>query len=163
MEDDRSGVQLERLGWLAGASTIAMVVVIVLATGFPFHFSAELTQSRRVGFFLFWLTPVAKNWIGWGLNVAFFMPFGSCLAWWAWTRGWSLLRSGLVVGLSACLLSCAVEYMQLYLPIRSSSWDDVAMNTLGAVVGWLVFEWLGLWVLRMVSEVIEELASMFES
>lgn len=140
-----------------------MLVVIVFATGFPFRFSAQLTESRRVGFFLLWLTPVAKNWVGWGLNLLFFMPFGCALAWWGWTRAWSKRRRGMIVGFSAFFLSCAVEYMQLFLPPRSSSWDDVAMNTLGGLVGWLLFEWAGLWVLRLVGDVIGELTAMFES
>lgn len=140
-----------------------MVAAVVVATGFPFHFAPRLTAFRRQGFFLFWLKPVAKHWLGWLLNVLFFMPFGCSLGWWAWTRQWTARRRGIVVFFSSFVLSCSVEYMQLYLPMRNSSWDDVVMNTLGGVVGWLVFEWLGLWLLRLLGEAIGEIASMFES
>lgn len=162
-EEDQPAVRLEQLGWLAGAATGAALAVIIFATGFPFHFSVQLTATKRAGFFLLWLTPVAKSWIGWGLNVLLFIPFGCGLAWWGWTRAWSTPRRGMVAGCSAFFLSCGVEYMQLFLPLRSSSWDDVAMNTLGGLVGWFLFEWAGVWALRLVGDVIGELTSMFES
>lgn len=157
-----SHVQLDGAGRLAAAFTLAALAVILFGTLYPFNFSAQLTETRRMGFFLFWFTPVAKGWVGWTLNVLFFMPFGSTLAWWTWTRRWSPRARGTAAFLAGCLLSYSVEFLQLYVPGRDSSWDDVVMNTLGSVVGWLVFEWLGLPVLRLVGEALGEFTAMLE-
>jgi glycopeptide antibiotics resistance protein len=161
-DEARSGIQLDRSGRLAGWLTLVMLAAVLFATLFPFDFSLQLTATKRLGPFLFWLTPVAKEWPGWALNVLFFMPFGCGLAWWMRTRDWSVLRRGFTAVLAGCVLSTAVEYLQLYVPGRSGSWDDVVMNTLGSLAGWLVFEWLGLRVLRLVGEALGELTSTFE-
>lgn len=161
-DDSRLRVRLEEAGWLAGTLTLIALAIIFCATLYPFNFSAQMTETRRMGFFLFWLTPVAKSWVGWGLNVLFFMPFGCVLAWWLWTRNWSPRARGIAAFLTGCLLSYSVEFLQLYVPSRDSSWDDVLMNTLGSLVGWLVFEWLGLPVLRLVGDVLGEFTAMLE-
>lgn len=141
---------------------MAVVLAIFIATLFPFDFSAQLTASERVGSILFWLTPVAKHWVGWVLNVLFFMPFGWALAWWARTAGRRPLWRAIAAGLAGCVLSVLVEYLQLYVPQRNGSWDDVVMNTLGSLAGWLVFEWLGVWTLRLVGEVLGEFTTMLD-
>lgn len=160
IDESPSRVRLDDASWIAGAVTVAALGVILYATLLPFNFSVQLTETHRMGFFLFWLTPVAKGWIGWVLNALLFMPLGCALAWWALTKNWRLRARGIAAFLTGCLLSYSMEFLQLYLPSRNSSWDDVAMNTLGCLVGWLVFEWLGLPVLRLVGDALGEFTAM---
>jgi glycopeptide antibiotics resistance protein len=138
----------ERLNILAGWLTLAVVLIILAGTLFPFRFSVEETAPHRVGFFLFWFAPVQKDWTGWLLNLALFLPFGFGLAWWARVRGWKWLSGPVAVGAAGFLLSYAVEFLQLFVMWRSSSWDDVLMNTAGALAGRLLFERWGAGVLR---------------
>src|SRR5260370_34223923 len=47
---------------------------------------------------------------------------------------------GLILALAAgAVISYAVEFRQFYIPTRSSAWDDVTPNTLGAVCVFLLF------------------------
>lgn len=124
----------------AGWFTLGIVLIILAGTLFPFHFSVEATASRRAGFFLFWFAPVQKRWLGWLLNVAMFLPFGFGLTWWARTRERQRLSSPLALALAGFLFSYSVEFLQLFVVTRDSSWDDVLMNTAGALVGWFIYE-----------------------
>lgn len=144
------------LDCLAGWLTLAAVIVILLVALFPFNFSVQATGFRREGFFIEWLTPVAKHWLGWFLNVLFFFPFGVAWAWWTRATGRLRLANWLATGLAGFTLSLAVEWLQLYVPTRDSSWDDVFMNTLGALVGWLFFRYLGTACLRFVENALDD-------
>ncbi len=47
----------------------------------------------------------------------------------------------MVLALAAgAVTSYVVEFLQFYIPTRSSGWDDIAPNTAGAVVGFLLFD-----------------------
>jgi glycopeptide antibiotics resistance protein len=144
---------------LAGWLTLAALVAIFFVALFPFNFSLQATAFRRQGFFLTWLTPVAKHWLGWFLNVLFFFPFGLGWAWWTRASGRRRLGGWLVTGLVGMVLSFTVEFLQLYVPRRDSSWDDVVMNTLGALVGWIVFRFLGAASLRFADSALDDLSA----
>ena len=144
---------------LAGWLTLAAVIVIFLVALFPFNFSLYATAYRRGGFFLDWLTPVAKSWTGWFLNVLFFLPFGVGWAWWTRATNRRSLQTWVVAGIAGLFLSMAVEYLQLFVPTRDSSWDDVVMNTLGTLLGWLVFRYVGSLCLRFVDNALDDLSS----
>lgn len=143
---------------LAGWLTLAAVIVIFLVALFPFNFSIQATAFRREGFFLFWLTPVAKGWTGWFLNILFFFPFGIGWAWWTSATN-RRLHNWVVTGLAGLFLTLTVEYLQLLVPARDSSWDDVVMNTLGTLLGWLVFRYAGAACLRYVDNALDDLSS----
>jgi glycopeptide antibiotics resistance protein len=138
----------ERLDPLAGWLTLAVVLIILAGTLFPYRFSLEATASRRVGFFLFWFKPPHKNWPGWLLNLVMFLPFGFALAWWTRVRQWRWLAGPVAIGAAGFLFSYTVEFLQLFVVQRDSSWDDVMLNTAGALVGWLLFRRLGARLLR---------------
>ena len=144
---------------LAGWLTLAAVIVIFLVALFPFNFSIQATVSRREGFFLDWLTPVAKSWGGWFLNVLFFFPFGVGWAWWTRATNRRRLRSWVAAGVAGLFLTVTVEYLQLFVPTRDSSWDDVLMNTLGTLLGWLAFRYVGAACLRYVDNAMDDLSS----
>lgn len=148
----------ERLDFLAGWLTLAIVLIILAGTLFPFHF----TVKHRVGFFLFWFTPVQKGWAGWLLNIALFLPFGFGLAWWARARGWQWLSRPMALGAASFLFSYTVEFLQLFVVRRGSSWDDVVMNTAGALLGGLLCEHWGAWLLRSAEAAFADLITIFE-
>jgi hypothetical protein len=152
----------ERLDFLAGWLTLAVALIIFVGTLFPFHFSLAETAAHRVGFFLFWFTPVQKSWGGWLLNVALFLPFGFGLAWWARVRGWRWLSGPVAIGAAGFLFSYTVEFLQLFVMWRSSSWDDVVMNTAGALLGGLLCERWGVPLLRSAEAVFAGFIAIFE-
>ena len=63
-------------------------------------------------------------------NVLLFMPLGAVLS----MRSWPVARSTLT-GLA---LSVAIELVQLAIPGRWSTTDDVLVNTVGTFLGWQV-------------------------
>jgi glycopeptide antibiotics resistance protein len=152
----------ERLDSHAGWLFLAVVLVILAGTLFPYRFSIEETASHRVGFFLFWFIPLQKGWAGWLLNLTMFLPFGFGLAWWARVKGWRLISRPLAIGAAGFLFSYLVEFLQLFVMWRGSSWDDVLLNTAGAVVGWLLFERWGAGLRRSAEAVVTGFITIFE-
>ena len=77
------------------------------------------------------------------LNVLLFVPFGAGLAAQMRKRG-AGRGVGLLVALAAgAITSYLVELIQLYIPMRDSGWNDVVSNSLGSVLGFLLFELCG--------------------
>jgi len=115
---------------------------IFFLTLYPFRFVHQ--ESTR---FLF---PFSLN--GWGkgndvldvfLNVLLFVPFGFGLAEKLRERARSKLATFWTVYAAGAVLSYAVEFMQIYIPLRDSGWGDVFTNSAGAAVGFLLYEWAG--------------------
>ncbi|MEG2935567.1 MAG: VanZ family protein [Clostridium sp.] len=71
------------------------------------------------------------------LNVIFFMPFGFLLP-----TLWRRFRSFLPTLYYGLVFSFIIELSQLFVPYRSTDINDLIMNTLGAVLGWIVFSLL---------------------
>jgi glycopeptide antibiotics resistance protein len=67
-------------------------------------------------------------------NIALFIPLG-----WLLPMIWPQLRSlqGVVVAAAAC--SIAIELVQFLIPGRSPTTDDVLLNTLGGLIGAIMF------------------------
>ena len=63
-------------------------------------------------------------------NVLLFMPLGLAL----FVRRRSLVQAAAAGG----LLSVSIEIAQLWIPGRTTSFDDVILNTLGTVAGWWI-------------------------
>src|ERR1700687_5352369 len=125
-----------------GANRILILSLIGIAylTLFPFRFDFASPQSRTTSPFL--LGPSLKHGahIDFLLNVLLFVPFGFGIA--AQLRKRGINRGGvLALALAAgAVTSYGVEFLQFYIPTRNSGWDDVTPNTLGAVLGFLVFD-----------------------
>ncbi len=64
-------------------------------------------------------------------NIAMFMPVGFCLPL-LWKRWQGVLRVTLV----SMLLSCTIEFLQIFV-YRSVDIDDVILNTLGGLLGYI--------------------------
>lgn len=159
---ERAGAEERWIGAWAGRAVVLSVVVIFATTLFPFDFSPQATALRRIGPFLSWFAPIAKSWRSWSLNVVLFLPFGFGLAWWARLRGWrrAAVWPGIVLGGAA--LSFLVEFLQLYVPRRSTSWDDVVMNTLGALAGIVLFELWGARLLGFIETALSDISASLE-
>lgn len=71
------------------------------------------------------------------LNVIFFMPFGFLLP-----TLWRKFRSFLPTLWYGLIFSLVIELSQLFVPYRATDINDLIMNTLGAVLGWIVFSLL---------------------
>lgn len=69
-----------------------------------------------------------------GGNIACFMPMGFVLPILS-KRKWGILR---VTGIS-CLASCLVEITQLVTKLGSCDVDDVILNTVGGLLGYILF------------------------
>jgi glycopeptide antibiotics resistance protein len=161
---DRSESQIPSplLDPLAGWMTLAAILVILVVALFPFDFSAQATVLRRQGFFLDWFALDGKHWLGWLLNILFFTPFGFGWAWWTRVKGWRHLGGWIATVLAGLMLSLTVEWLQLFLPPRASSWDDVLSNTLGTMVAWLFFQYFGGKCLRFVESAFDDLSGALE-
>jgi VanZ family protein len=146
----------------AGRVALLSVVAILAVTLFPFNFSPQATALRRIGPFLSWFAPMAKNWLSWSLNVVLFLPFGFGLAWWARQKRWSRAAVWPAIVLGGCALSFLVEFLQLYVPRRGTSWDDVVMNTLGSFVGLCLFEIWGGRLLGFIEAALSDLTASLE-
>jgi hypothetical protein len=139
LEDNKeSEVRAQRITHWAGWVAVGGMVAILAATLSPFDFSAQRTAARRTGPFLFWLSPEPRGWFHWFENVLLFMPFGAGLAWWARGNLWRKLPTLIGILVTSCALSFTVEFAQVYLPSRDASWDDVVMNTVGSLLGYLL-------------------------
>lgn len=86
------------------------------------------------------------------LNVAGFVPFGVAFcAYFSLRR--KVNRALVITIVVGALLSLTIEFLQLYIPARSSSSTDLIMNTLGTAVGALAYRSLSpyLWPVRVES------------
>lgn len=69
------------------------------------------------------------------LNIIFFMPFGFLLP-----TLWKKYRRLMPVIAQGVILSFIIEVGQLFTKYRASDINDLIMNTLGAVIGWILFK-----------------------
>jgi VanZ like family len=132
---------------------IAAVIGIFFLTLYPFRFS--LVRHGPAA-----LTPYLLG--GWGkdagvldvfLNIALFIPYGFGLAEEVRERGRSRAAAFGVTLIAGALLSYTVEFLQFYIPMRDSGWNDVITNSAGSVVGFLLYELGGTAILRSASRI----------
>lgn len=127
---------------------IASILLVVVATLFPFNFSRDEGGSLRHFFSNFRHSSHLGDKIK---NVFLFIPFGfgiTCLL-----QIWKLnllLKTFLVIVLSFSL-SFVVETLQIFLPSRETSPADLITNSLGGFVGFLCFY---IWKLKIVSRIL---------
>ena len=118
---------------------ILSLLGIIYFTCFPFRIDFASPQSRTT--FPFLLGPSLKHGVHFDffLNVLLFVPLGFGVSAQLGKRGVSKGRALLLALAAGAVTSYAVELLQFYIPTRSSAWDDVTPNTLGAVCGFLLF------------------------
>jgi membrane associated rhomboid family serine protease len=116
-------------------------IALLTLVPFRFDFSATLPGNRlplalgsvnkHVGFLAIFL------------NVLLFVPFGFGIASRLRRNKRSQVATFLLVLGAGALCSYTVEFFQIYVPGRDSTWEDVLTNATGAVVGWLLFAAFG--------------------
>jgi len=130
---------------------ILSLIGIVYLTFFPFRFDFEAPHPRNAS--PFFLGPALKHGVHleFFLNVLLFVPFGFGLSAQLRKRGVSRGRAMVLALAAGAVTSYAVEFLQFYIPTRSSGWDDVTPNTAGAVAGFFLFHRWGEMLLKPLS------------
>lgn len=128
--------------WAHRAPLFAVVFVTV-ATLFPYQFLPHETAHRRTVFFLLWLTPHPTNLRDFLENVLLFVPLGFGFASWAVAKEWRRLWGALAALVGAAAFSSLLEFLQVFLPTRTAEWWDVIANSIGTVLGFLIFQIVG--------------------
>src|SRR6266853_3211648 len=130
---------------------ILSLIGIVYLTFFPFRFDFEAPHPRNAS--PFFLGPALKHGVHleFCLNVLLFVPFGFGLSAQLRKRGVSRGRAMVLALAAGAVTSYAVEFLQFYIPTRSSGWDDVTPNTAGAVAGFFLFHRWGEVLLKPLS------------
>lgn len=121
-------------------STIIYILVILLATTFPYDFSFDLISSlgRRASN----IVDVFQNstdFFDQSLNILLFLPFGFLRYWYCFIKKAPLILGFFYALLHSFSLSCSVETLQLLLPSRVPTLFDIFTNTLGGFIGALLF------------------------
>jgi glycopeptide antibiotics resistance protein len=161
-DSDNGGGKDRWIDAWAGRTAALLSLAILAVTLFPFDFSLPATALRRVGPFLVWFAPISKGWLGWLENVLLFLPFGFALAWWAKRRNCPAMATWLLLLAAGLALSFLVEFLQLYIPRRDSSWDDVLMNSLGSLAGCWLFQFYGHGVLGFVEAALADITDVLD-
>jgi glycopeptide antibiotics resistance protein len=119
---------------------ILSLIGIVYFTFFPFRFDFAAPHSRNASPFL--LGPALKHGVHveFFLNVLLFVPFGFGLSAQLRKRGVSRGRAMVLALAAGAVTSYVVEFLQFYIPTRSSGWDDIPPNTAGAETGFFLFD-----------------------
>lgn len=140
----RRDLQVRRLAALLAG---ACLLVILYATLFPFDFHLASGQSLASLPYQFDFRLQKPGRIDWLRNVLLFVPLGYGLACRFLPQA-RQPRSLLVAILCGCIaLSAAIEVLQLLLPARESSLTDLIANSVGTVVGLLLFVGVRIWPL----------------
>lgn len=94
--------------------------------------------------------PSGKDFVA---NILLFVPFGFGLAWRLEKRfRWSTVLW--VTVFASLLFTFSIELTQVFMPSRTSSWYDVAANTMGGTIGLLMFRVLGGYIERVLSALL---------
>ena len=145
------GRHLKKEGIAVAGSHICLLALFIIYLMGVFHFTGAgtLFESTRFGLELRYdqinLIPFSKNinWIGHGLNVVLFIPLGVLLP-----LLWKKYQRLLPVAATGLAFSVLIELSQL-LNIRVSDVDDLILNTLGALLGYLLGKPLSLLAKKM--------------
>lgn len=127
------------------------VAIILIATLFPFEFHRDAAAIRRTDSVFLWLSTRPSSIHDFLDNVLLFLPFGFGLSLWLYRKERRLLSASLAAFAAGATLSFGVEFLQLFLPTRTSSWGDVISNAIGSALGVVVFEYGGDSILRFAS------------
>ena len=88
------------------------------------------------------------------LNIIFFMPFGFLLP-----TLWKKYRKLLKTLCSGILFSIIIEIGQLFVPHRASDINDLIMNTIGTICGWIIFNIISKIFHKLANKTVIEISS----
>jgi hypothetical protein len=138
---------------LATVLFLGCLLLVVFSATFPLDFAAPpggIGRAVRTQFDWIWLQHDPGN-IDRGQNVLFFVPFGFALAGIVRPRRNQSLWRLLIALPASAALSTAVEISQTLVSFRDPSVQDVWCNTLGGVIGSVLFVLTGDRALRSVA------------
>jgi glycopeptide antibiotics resistance protein len=125
--------------WAAGTIVISLFLIVVLTLA-PFNFDFEGGVAFAEIASRFSHRSSTDDWIA---NVLLYLPLGFSLAAWLWIKRVSESIQFACVLLFAFSLSAAVEVLQVFLDSRVSASTDIYANSVGAVLGFLGFNYWG--------------------
>ena len=139
-------------GW-SNRILIAAMAGILFLTCFPFQFMSHARLPEGASRFLLGTTfgkqtSVFDDF----LNVLLFVPLGFGLSEKLLEKGKSRTATFFAVWMAGFFLSYAIEFTQLYIPGRDSSWEDVITNSSGSAAGFFLFIILGNGLLGLFSQ-----------
>ncbi|MER3525192.1 MAG: hypothetical protein C4326_14380 [Ignavibacteria bacterium] len=128
-----------RVRHLANILIAASIFIVLGTTLYPFDFTTEDVDKRWAPF----VAPKIENLRSLQddavTNIVLFLPIGVGFGIIAVRKRMSMLGGLGAVTLAGALLSLFVEVLQLFLPFRYSSLLDIAANTIGSAVGYMVY------------------------
>jgi len=127
---------------------IASILLVTIATLFPFNFSRDEGGSLRYFFSNFKHSSHLGDKIK---NIFLFIPFGFSITCFLQARKLNLLLKLVLVILLSFSLSFAVETLQIFLPSRETTPTDLITNSLGGFIGFLCFY---IWKFKIVSYIL---------
>ena len=113
---------------------------IACLTLFPFEFHAAPIYATGRSPFLLGMSDKPFRSLDFFLNVLLFIPFGFGLSARVRERAGSRWTSFFLAMAAGAAVSYTVEFLQLYIPMRDSGWDDVYSNSLGSLVEFFLFQ-----------------------
>lgn len=149
---DSSRVNKPYLSNWSNRILVASVAGILFFTLYPFRVDLSRKPAGNGNPFLLGASQTEKGYLGSALNVLLFVPFGFGLSGKLRERGMSQRATLFAVLAAGAIVSYDIEFAQIYVPPRDSGWLDVFTNSAGSVVGFLLFETLGLSALRLLSK-----------
>jgi glycopeptide antibiotics resistance protein len=122
---------------------IAAIVGILFLTLFPFRFDFQPKFLGDSSPFFLGSGMKTSGIFDAFLNVLLFIPLGFGLAEKLRERRMSPPATFFFVWATGAIFSYAIEITQIYIPMRDSGWEDVITNSIGAIVGFLLYELVG--------------------
>ncbi len=159
----RSSLPPRALSQWSNRILILSLIGIVYFTFFPFRFDFAAPHPGNAP--PFFLGPAQKHGVHleFFLNVLLFVPFGFGFSAQLRKRGIGRGRAMVLALAAGAVTSYAVEFLQFYIPTRSSAWDDVTPNTAGAVAGFFLFDRCGETLLKPLSACEERVEAWLSS
>ncbi|NHC36228.1 VanZ family protein [Scytonema millei] len=127
---------------------IASILLVVVATLFPFNFSRDEGGSLRYFLSNFKHSSHLGDKIK---NIFLFIPFGFGITCFLQAKKLNLLFKLILVVVLSFSLSFAVETLQIFLPSRETSPADLLTNSLGGFIGFLCFY---IWKFKIVNYIL---------
>jgi len=145
-------------GW-ANRILLAAIACILFLTLYPFRFSLHAHAPLSSSPFLLGRGVKRTSVLDFALNVLLFVPFGFGLS--SKLRQRNGPRAGYVViaALAGAAFSYAIEFVQIFIPMRDSGWEDIFSNSAGSLLGALVFAGVGSLILHQLSNAEDHLES----
>src|ERR1700691_5331258 len=149
MQNQQVGVSSKSFGceWSNRILILATAGILFL-TLYPFRFDFLVVSAAGSSPLFLGRSFKPATFLDAFLNVLLFVPFGFGLAEKLRERGKSFAFTLAISLLAGALFSYTIELLQYYITQRDSGWEDVFTNGSGSVVGCVMYEILGSFLLQ---------------